>query len=515
MEELARLIQESEDWLILRVLTYAKERGYTKYTSTLREAWRISIVGLSGSIAAAAELFDGPPELGPDDDFATDPIAAFGVEEARRHRERGVTLGMFLGLTKYYRQSYVDLVEESDATAENKALWRSFVERCFDRIELGFTLEWSAREESDRTIELQENNRSITNEKNKYLTAFESVKGPILLLDENDCLDNWNLTASATFTGLERSGATYYDYERSKTALPWLAEALEELNGSGKDAMEVELWLETLDGHRCFVAHLKRMLDVSHKYSGTVVVLHDITSRKSAEDEIFRINKELEAFAYSVAHDLRTPLRGVVGFAELVARDHSEQVDAEGHRKLQVIQESAREMGDLINGLLEFSRQGSCELQHTEIDMDELMREVIAVEREAAADREFDIEVGELPTAIGDRTAIREVFANLVGNAVKYTKKRSVAEISVRGRRRDGVAIFTVQDNGVGFDMKYAGQVFNVFQRLHDREEFEGTGIGLALVQRIVNRHGGQVWVESEEDQGAAFHVSLPATRLS
>ena len=186
-----------------RVLYHSRLHNYTKYTSTLAEAWKISIQGLSASLLQAIKDSKAPPEFGPDDDFTKDPIASFGILEAQRHRSRGITLSMFLGLMKYYQQGYLDLVRQAGFGNKYEERCRLFIERFFDRIEIGFTVEWSMLSENDQTKELQSTNRTITNEKNKYLTIFESTPTPVIFLNSENMIDNMNHAAATLIYGLE------------------------------------------------------------------------------------------------------------------------------------------------------------------------------------------------------------------------------------------------------------------------------------------------------------------------
>jgi signal transduction histidine kinase len=219
-------------------------------------------------------------------------------------------------------------------------------------------------------------------------------------------------------------------------------------------------------------------------------------------------NKELESFSYSVSHDLRAPLRAVDGYARMLEEDYAPRLDGEGRRLLSVIRDSAVRMGRLIDDLLAFSRVGRQEPSRYPLDMSHLVREVVKELRGGSVAR---IELGELPQARADRALMRQVWANLVGNALKYSSKRSDARIEIGGREHGGEKLYWVRDNGVGFDMRYVGKLFGVFQRLHRSDEFDGTGVGLAIVQRVVARHGGRVWAEAKPGEGACFHFSLPA----
>jgi len=236
---------------------------------------------------------------------------------------------------------------------------------------------------------------------------------------------------------------------------------------------------------------------------------HDLLQ---ARDQLQAANKELEAFAYSVSHDLRAPLRHSAGYAELLRRQASSTLDEKSLRYLDTIQGASKRMGALIDDLLAFSRIGRAETNKTTVELDRLIQEVVTEQRRDAADRDISWKVARLPACHGDRAMIRLVFVNLISNAVKYTRMRKPAEIEIGCREgtRDGDVEVFVKDNGAGFDMQYQNKLFGVFQRLHLAEEFEGTGIGLATVQRIVQRHGGTVRAEGAVDRGATFYVSLP-----
>jgi len=261
--------------------------------------------------------------------------------------------------------------------------------------------------------------------------------------------------------------------------------------------------------------------------------LHDITERKRAEENIKKsnvqleaANKELEAFTYSVSHDLRAPLRHIDGFSELLTK-HAAELDEKSRRYLKTISESAKQMGALIDDLLQFSRIGRAELRKDAISLDQLVKESLASLKQDMNGRKIVWTIGTLPDVHGDQALLRQVFVNLLSNAVKYTRGREQAKIEIgtltpspsplppgerAGARDDEVVIF-VRDNGAGFDMQYGHKLFGVFQRLHSTNEFEGTGIGLANVQRIIHRHGGRTWAEGKVGEGATFYFALPARK--
>ncbi|MGQ0524630.1 MAG: sensor histidine kinase, partial [Betaproteobacteria bacterium] len=219
-------------------------------------------------------------------------------------------------------------------------------------------------------------------------------------------------------------------------------------------------------------------------------------------------NKELESFSYSVSHDLRSPLRAVSGFARMLEEDYVDKLDGEGRRLIKVIRDNSRKMGQLIDDLLAFSRMSRKPIAIAEIDMAEQARTTFA--EVAAGDARIRSEIAPLPPARGDTALLKQVWVNLISNAVKFSATRDEPLVQVTGRAESAENVYCVRDNGVGFDMAYYDKLFGVFQRLHSVEDFPGTGVGLAIVQRIVSRHGGRVWAESKEGEGAAFYFALP-----
>ncbi len=226
--------------------------------------------------------------------------------------------------------------------------------------------------------------------------------------------------------------------------------------------------------------------------------------------ELKEVNKELEAFSYSVSHDLRSPLRAIIGFSTILLEEHSDTLDSEGKRLLHVIQSNTQKMGQLIDDLLTFSRLGRKEIKKLNINMEDLAKAVFEELRTINPERTLKLNLDALPFARGDPSLIREVFVNLLANAIKFTKNTENAVIEIGSEAAGGENIYYVKDNGVGFDMEYVNKLFGVFQRLHSDKEFEGTGVGLAIVQRIIHRHNGRVWAEGKVNGGATFYFALP-----
>jgi PAS domain S-box-containing protein len=269
---------------------------------------------------------------------------------------------------------------------------------------------------------------------------------------------------------------------------------------------------------------------------GAIGVLQDITDRKEAEAALHQwnetleqrvaertealrlrtaqleaVNRELESFTYTVSHDLRAPIRAVDGFAHLLLEEFHERLGASGRHYLERVRDNTRQMGTLIDDLLAFTRLGRLTPRRMAIAVQDIERMIQATAEQLQADPPVDIVVGALPPCHADLALLRQVFGHLLANAFKFTRRRPGARIEVGGQLAEAGPLYFVRDNGVGFDMQYVHKLFGVFQRLHRVEEYEGTGVGLAIVQRIVQKHGGRVWAEAEPDKGATFFFTLPA----
>lgn len=306
-------------------------------------------------------------------------------------------------------------------------------------------------------------------------------------------------------------------------------EILEKIR-NGQDVDHYETRRVRKDGQIIYVSlSISPIRDSFGNITGASKISRDITGRKKAEKEIQELNEELEqrvaartaelnslnnemeAFTYSVSHDLRAPLRGIIGFTSILEEDYASQLDDEAKRITSVIRSNTLRMGRLIDDLLAFSRTGKQELVKTRINTNAMVAEIIndmAHQKESSNAIQWDIR--DLPPIIADLNTIRQVWINLVSNAIKYSATRNHPHIEIAAKSVNGQVVFNVKDNGVGFDENYKHKLFKVFQRLHSAEEFEGTGVGLALVEKIVSKHGGKVWAESKANEGACFSFSLP-----
>lgn len=261
--------------------------------------------------------------------------------------------------------------------------------------------------------------------------------------------------------------------------------------------------------------------------AAAVAVAPDAVQRKPAEEQLRSLNreleervrertleleaanKELEAFSYSVSHDLRAPLRTIDGFSRILVEDFGEQLPPTAQRYLRLVRSGTQQMGQLVDDLLAFARLSQQPLKKQAVSSAEVVRQCLEELRGDQQGRRLQIGVGDLPPCEADPALLKQVWINLLSNALKYTRERNPAVIEIGAQRGDRACVFFVRDNGVGFDMQYADKLFGVFQRLHRLEEYDGTGVGLAIVQRVVHRHGGRVWAEAAPDKGATFYFTL------
>jgi PAS domain S-box-containing protein len=361
-------------------------------------------------------------------------------------------------------------------------------------------------------------------ERTQQASLLNLTHDTIFVRDMSDVITYWNRGAQELYgwTAEEATGKSAHELLQTGFPAP-IEEIRAELLGS--DRWDGELEKTRADGTKVVVASrwsLRR--DQQKRPTAILETNNDITDRKRRELEISTlneelgkrttdleaINKELEAFAYSISHDLRAPLRHMVGFTELLQKNAASFLNEKSQRYVMMVLESAKRMGNLIDDLLAFSRIGRAETHKSMVNLEQLVQEALSEVRQETDGRNIVWKVDPLPAWYGDRSMLRLALVNLISNAAKFTRTRSPAEIEIgcKEHKRDQVVIF-VRDNGVGFDMKYVNKLFGVFQRLHPPEAFEGTGIGLATVQRIVHRHGGSIWAEGQVDQGATFYFSL------
>jgi PAS domain S-box-containing protein len=365
-------------------------------------------------------------------------------------------------------------------------------------------------------------------ERTQQANLLNLTNDTIFVRDNSDIIMYWNRAAQELYGWTAEDAIGKHCHQLLQTDFPIpIDEVRAKLLRDGR--WEGELWNTKADGSRVVVA--SRWALSRGEREQTVAILetnNDVTDRKQREEEIRKLNgtlgertseleasnRELEAFAYSISHDLRAPIRHIVGFAQLLHKNSASVLDETSRRYMTMILESAGRMGTLIDDLLAFSKIGRAETRETAVNLNLLVKEILGEVQQDIIGRNVVWKISALPDLFGDRSMLRLALTNLISNAAKFTRTRPQAEIEIGclETNKDEVVVL-IRDNGVGFDMKYVEKLFGVFRRLHSADAFEGTGIGLATVQRIIHRHGGRVWAEGLVDKGATFFISVPRHR--
>lgn len=504
MQQLIDLISRREDWLVDKTIGYAKQYGYMPFTSTLAEAWRASICGLSAPLIKALTQYDEPPQLIAGD-YVEESITAFGIDSARRHRSRGITLGLFMGLMKYYRQSYLDLIELGELPIECLPRYAEFVNRFFDRVEIGFCSEWASQSESELVMEAREKSRALTHEKNKYLTIFESLKDPVVLLDKAGHIDNTNRAAAELFGGSTVPGTGYYGVIH----LPLLEGVLEGLAGQSAEHL-----LSTTMGLRCFEVKTQTMLDVSEKFAGTVLTFNDVTDYKLALQQAEQANRTKSAFLASMSHEIRTPINGIIGMTALL-RDTTLDKRQAGY--VNTISTSGEILASLIADILDYSKieAGVLEVENIDFSVGNLVGDVMTLMVPAATAKSLALTTEVANDLRGkvkvkaDFNKLRQILLNLVSNAVKFTES---GQVEIHATRSTTWLMFAVNDSGIGISESGQTNLFDAFVQA-DRSvsrRFGGTGLGLAICRKLVTALGGEIGFESKVNQGSRFWFRVP-----
>lgn len=528
MRTLHRYLVDHEDQLLEKVHAYAERFGYAKYASTHVEDWRLSVSGLTGAIGKEAVEMETPPPLLPEEDYASDPLCAFAIREAIRHRERGVSLTMFLGLFKYYRQAYLDLIaDDPDLVSEIKTHYADTINASFSRIEMGFLQEWCSHADRDHLAELQRRNRIATNEKNMFLSLLESLRQPVILVGLDDTLlyVHWTLSELK-----QRPGNSYYcsigergpkrepDARKASEAFPWLAVDLRDFSNSDDEERTVvrEVCLE--EGPRFMEVSMTRMLDISDKYTGTAILMKDITeARENYSKEITQQKlASLGELAAGIAHEINTPIQYIssnLEFLGAVTRSMSGEDAEEMREAIAESMEGANKIAEIVSSMKRFAHGGECALQ--EANINDVITDTATISRNEwkyNAELALDLDA-ELPPLVCNCGEIGQLLLNLIVNAAQAVEEKFAltgdkGKIVVRSSHDDEGIHVSVSDNGIGIPEEHKEKVFELF--FTTKPPGKGSGQGLSIANSVVRRHGGSIRVESEEGEGTTFTAFFP-----
>jgi PAS domain S-box-containing protein len=383
----------------------------------------------------------------------------------------------------------------------------------------------------ERTLQLASANQELRASRTRLQIQFERMPVGCLIYDQEMRILSMNPAAQAIF-GLSEEESIGKDPLELTVPAESIPE-VEEVFRRAKQGKGVNQRINeniTHDGRKILVEWSNTPLfDETGKFTGLIAMAQDVTKRVQSEASIQNLNddlrrqaldlqianKELESFSYSVSHDLRAPLRSIDGFSRILMEEYEQSLDPEAQRFLKLVRDNTQQMGRLIDDLLAFSRLGRQFMNIQTLQPRQLVDEALTTLQSELTGRQIELKVGPLPDCQADPTLLKLVFVNLISNALKYTRKTPQAAIEIGCQCQNGEKVYYIKDNGVGFDMQYADKLFGVFQRLHRAEDYEGTGVGLANVQRIIHRHGGRVWAESRVNHGAAFYFTLTGGNLS
>lgn len=556
---LKNLVSSNEEWLMERILYYATLHDFTKYTSTLKEPWRASIEGLSASLLAALEYHGDVPEFGPEEDWKNDPCGNFGRQESDLHRQRGVPLAMFLALMKYYRQSYIDLLTMVDSSHVDHEWSELFINRVFDRIEISFCQSWSGLESETMIEDLQKKNRLLANEKNKFLTLFESYSMPCFFVDHAGKLDCMNFAAAEIFGFGVTPGEHYYRPRKDEAAPAWLLTEIKTFMLNREDSQIFDKKYQRDNEELVFVVHFRRMLDVSSKFSGVVVSLADITQRikdkekiegahknlYSAQEQIFQREKmaSLGRLAAGMAHEINNPLASILQSLQVIEQRInpclprnriiageegidmdalSAYLDRQSVNKLNAaIKESGAKAAAIVKQLFEHSN-----LNHQPakpVDPRQLLEHAI---KTLKSDLKFRRATDPFPFEIIKEFAdeplqvfcapleLHQILVSIISNAVEAMSTTCLNNTSkktlwFRLSQESGQVLIEIRDNGPGMSEEVRKNIFEPF--FTTKEVGAGVGLGMSLVYKFVQAFNGTIEVDSAPDQGCRIILRFPA----
>jgi signal transduction histidine kinase/DNA-binding NarL/FixJ family response regulator len=511
-EELGALVRREQRWLTERITAQARRHGFDVDGPELLAGWEASVGGFLEPIDRAVAEPALLKRLDADTDYARHPLTAYGIAAARRHRGRGVSLPRFLGLLKYYRRAHVALLDHVGSEGDEREAFHDFLDGVFDLVEIGVVTEWSSLDRDAQLQELRRANRAAVGERLKYLTVFESVASPVIMLDGEDRIENANWAAMRTFASTRPSaalpGGAYYGGRLPRLLAGRVGELL------AAAAEDRPAALDTVNGERHFRVTARRLLDVTGDRAGRVVLLADVTDYVSELAEARLVNRAKSAFVATMSHEIRTPLTGILGAAELLALDEERRVGGES-ATLTAIRASARVLLNLVDDVLDHARlqAGTIAARPSPVRLEGLLDAAAAAIAPRARSKGLTLTTRLAPsldrTVEVDAAKLQRIVVNLLDNAVKFTER---GEVRLEAGLDGGTLAIAVLDTGRGFDAKRLERLFEPFVQDPARgdDTLEGTGLGLAICRRLADVLGGTLEATSAPAAGTRFVLRVP-----
>ncbi|WP_455755772.1 sensor histidine kinase [Sulfurimonas sp.] len=511
LDNFKSLITLNEEWLMTQILKYAEKNDYTKYTSTLTEAWRVSIEGLSTSLIELLNNNSNIPELHPEDDYSQDPASKFGLEEAKKHRSRGVNLSMFLGLFKYYRESYQDLLKREADKFENIEFFKLYIDRFFDRTEIAYCSEWAGLSSEKQIQELSKTNLNMTNEKNKYLTIFDSFGSPAVILDKEGYVENFNLAAEKVFRNSKISGKEYYKQTNTKEKFIWLDDEINRFINSKQENKCFEKKYEEIGLY--FDIKISKLNDVSNKFVGFTVLMNDITTIIEQERLLIQQSRlaAMGEMLNMLAHQWRQPIAVISMAVNNMLLDL--ELGMTDEEQLKVSANDISEQTTLLSKTIDdFKDYFKPDEEKATISLNNIIDNTISILNPILKNNNITIvkEFSDTSNITTYSKELEQVLINIINNSHEAFQNREQSKkiITIKLYESDVNIIIDIIDNAGGIPENIIYSIFKPY--FSTKQEKNGKGIGLYMSDTIVKKHLNGNLIAKNIDNGAKFTIELP-----